>query len=829
MNLERLTERARQVMRRARDEAAHMGSTHASTEHILLGLLGEQDSLAVTALRNLNVDLQLLRQKTLAQMHKTTYPQEKDASMLSPSGKRSIQFAHQEAQGLGVNFVGTEHLLLGIIRESEGIAARALLSQGVDLVKARAEILRLMGGAGGDLVDVFAGGGGGSASASPSSKKKSKTPALDAFGIDLTELARLGKLDPVIGRADEIERVTQILCRRTKNNPVLIGEAGVGKTAIAEGLAQRIVNRTVPDLLMDQRLITLDLAAIVAGTKYRGQFEERLKTVLEEMRRSDNIILFVDELHTLVGAGAAEGSMDASNMLKPALARGELQCIGATTMDEYRKSIEKDSALERRFQSILVNPPSVAETIEIIHGLREKYEAHHRIRYTENAVRAAVELSDRYITERFLPDKAIDVIDEAGSRARLQASTRPPYLREMDDRIEALKREMDAAMTAEEFERCNELKHERDSLIAERDQAFERWEESQAGQDFLAEVNEEDIAYVVSKWTGVPLVRIEEDESHKLLHMEESLHARVVGQAEAIAKIATSIRRSRAGLGEKGRPIGSFIFLGPTGVGKTELGKALAEFLFGNEGALITIDMSEYMEKFAVSRLVGAPPGYVGHEEGGQLTERVRRKPYSVVLLDEIEKAHPDVYNILLQMLEDGRLTDTSGRTVDFSNTVIIMTSNLGTDEISKRTSLGFQMQKEGIPWDTFNERLQSQLKRHFRPEFLNRVDEIVIFHHLEEHHLVDIVEIQLRRLNQRLASQHIAVVLSPEARQFLLNEGFDPIYGARPLKRSLRKFLEDPLAEEMLRGRFRESGEVYVTVGDGQLLFEMAAQEAPA
>ncbi|NUN98393.1 MAG: ATP-dependent Clp protease ATP-binding subunit, partial [Candidatus Omnitrophica bacterium] len=645
MNLERLTERARQVMRRAKEEAARLGSSHASTEHILLGLIAETDSVAVTALRNLGVDLSVLRKKTIAQIQNASYYLEKDATQLSPSGKRAIQFAHQEAQSLGVNFIGTEHLLLGVIRESEGIAARVLLSQGVDLVKARAEILRLMGM-----------GGGGDAQAQ-GAKKKSKTPALDAFGTDLTELARMGKLDPVIGRHDEVERVIQILCRRTKNNPVLIGEAGVGKTAIAEGLAQKIVNRQVPDLLADKRLITLDLAALVAGTKYRGQFEERLKAVLEEIRRNDNILLFVDELHTLVGAGAAEGSMDASNMLKPALARGELQCIGATTLEEYRKYIEKDSALERRFQNIIVNPPSVKETIEILKGLAEKYEAHHQVHYTEEAVRAASELSDRYITDRYLPDKAIDLIDEAGARAHLRATTRPRELKELDERIEQLNQEIESATLTEEFEKCMDLKQLRDELKAEIRNKTQEWEDRRSREENRAAVDEEDIAYLVSKWTGIPLVKLEESETEKLLKMPEALHKRIVGQEDAIQTITRAIRRSRAGLSERKRPIGSFMFLGPTGVGKSELAKALAAYLFGNESALINIDMSEYMEKFAVSRLVGAPPGYIGHDEGGQLTEKVRRRPYCVVLLDEIEKAHPDVYNILLQVLEDGRLT----------------------------------------------------------------------------------------------------------------------------------------------------------------------------
>jgi ATP-dependent Clp protease ATP-binding subunit ClpC len=815
MNLERLTERARQVMRRAKEEAARLGNSHASTEHILLGLIAENDSVAVTALRNLGVDLTALRKKTLAQIQNNTYFIEKDATQLSPSGKRALQFSHQEAQSLGVNFIGTEHLLLGIIRESEGIAARVLLSQGVDLVKARAEILRLMGMT----------SGGESPGAATGAKKKSKTPALDAFGTDLTELARMGKLDPVIGRVDEVERVIQILCRRTKNNPVLIGEAGVGKTAIAEGLAQMIVNREVPDLLSEKRLITLDLAALVAGTKYRGQFEERLKAVLEEMRRSDNILLFVDELHTLVGAGAAEGSMDASNMLKPALARGELQCIGATTLEEYRKYIEKDSALERRFQNIIVNPPSVSETVEILKGLRDKYEAHHQVRFTDEALAASSELSDRYITDRYLPDKAIDLIDEAGARAHLRATTRPKELKELDERIEQLNQEIESATVTEEFEKCMDLKQLRDDLKSEIEQKTMEWEEKRAREENRVVVEEEDIAYLVSKWTGIPLTRLEESETEKLLRMGEELHKRVVGQDDAISTVTRAIRRSRAGLSERRRPIGSFMFLGPTGVGKSELAKALAENLFGNEDAIINIDMSEYMEKFAVSRLVGAPPGYIGHDEGGQLTEKVRRHPYSVVLLDEIEKAHPDVYNILLQVLEEGRLTDTTGRVVDFCNTVLIMTSNLGTEEITRKTGLGFAAQDKSMDMATIKDRLMSELKRNFRPEFLNRVDDVVVFHTLNEDHIRQIIDILIRDIEKRFKGGKTRIKLSDKAKSFLVEKGLDPIYGARPLKRVLQKYLEDPLADELLRGKVLSGVDIQVDLDDNNnIVFETPA-----
>ena len=803
MNLERLTERARQVMRRAKEESARLGSSHASTEHILLGLIAETDSVAVTALRNLGVDLTSLRKKTIAQIQNNTYYIEKDATQLSPSGKRAIQFSHQEAQSLGVNFIGTEHLLLGIIRESEGIAARVLLSQGVDLSKARTEILRLMGM------------GSGAEASNPAAKKKSKTPALDAFGTDLTELARLGKLDPVIGRVDEVERVIQILCRRTKNNPVLIGEAGVGKTAIAEGLAQMIVNKLVPDLLAGKRLITLDLAALVAGTKYRGQFEERLKAVLDEMRRSDNILLFVDELHTLVGAGAAEGSMDASNMLKPALSRGELQCIGATTLEEFRKYIEKDTALERRFQNIIVNPPSVKETVEILRGLRDRYETHHQVRFTEKALQSAADLSDRYISDRFLPDKAIDLIDEAGARAHLKATTRPKELKELDERIVQLNQEIESATLTEEFEKCMDLKQLRDELRNEIERKTREWDDARSREENRSKVDEDDISYLVSKWTGIPLTKLEESESAKLLRMAEDIHKRIVGQEDAISTVTRAIRRSRAGLSERSRPIGSFIFLGPTGVGKSELAKALAENLFGNEDAMINIDMSEYMEKFAVSRLVGAPPGYIGHDEGGQLTEKVRRQPYCVVLLDEIEKAHPDVYNILLQVLEEGRLTDTTGRIVDFRNTVLIMTSNLGTDEITRKTGLGFAAQSRSMEMESIRERLMSELKRNFRPEFLNRLDEAVVFHPLDEGHIRQIIDILVRDIQSRFKGGTTKIILSEEVKDFIVKEGFDPLYGARPLKRVLQKHLEDPLADELLKGKVFEGVDIYVDLGD--------------
>ncbi|MFB3787608.1 MAG: ATP-dependent Clp protease ATP-binding subunit [bacterium] len=811
MMFDRLTERARLVMKRAKEEAARMGSSHAATEHILLGLIAEGEGVAATAMRNMGLNLESLRMEIQKNITRESGGGGSDSTIsLSPSAKRAIEFAYQEAQAFGVNFIGTEHLLLGVIRENEGLAARILASHGVDLIKARSEILRLMGG--GPQEAVAAG------------KGKSKTPALDAFGTDLTELASMDKLDPVIGRQDEIERVIQILCRRTKNNPVLIGEAGVGKTAIAEGLAQQIVNRQVPDLLLNRRLITLDLAGLVAGTKYRGQFEERLKAVLEEIRRSNNTILFVDELHTLVGAGAAEGSMDASNMLKPALARGELQCIGATTLDEYRKYIEKDSALERRFQTVMIDPPSVDETIRILEGLRDKYEAHHRVRYTRKAIEAAAKLSDRYVTDRYLPDKAIDLIDEAGSRARLQATTRPKELREIDDRIEQIMKEIEAATVSEEFEKCLELKSQREELREKQAELTREWEEarSRPGQETI--VDDEEIAYVVSKWTGIPIIKIEEKESERLLRIEEELHHRIIGQEEAINIVAKAIRRSRAGFSNQKRPIGSFLFLGPTGTGKTHLAKTLAEFLFGDEDALITVDMSEYMEKFAVSRLVGAPPGYIGHDEGGQLTEKVRRKPYSVICLDEIEKAHPDVYNILLQVLEDGRLTDSTGHKVDFRHTVLIMTSNIGSREITNRVSLGFSPQKDTLDYSTMKDRILAELKREFRPEFLNRVDEIVVFHELERDQVMQICDILIRDVQDRILPMGYKLVLTDAAKSFLVDKGYDKAYGARPLKRTIQKFLEDPLSEEVLRGRFKGNQEILVDAGENELLFREAS-----
>jgi ATP-dependent Clp protease ATP-binding subunit ClpC len=810
----RFTERARKVILLAKEEAKRFNHDYIGTEHILLGLIREGEGVAAAVLQNLGLSSDQIRLEVekLVQLGPATIVS--GDIPFTPKAKKVIELAMDEARNLGHNYIGTEHLLLGLIREGEGIAAQVLVNLGLDLGKVRQEVMELLGSTAPGYSPI--------GTPTPS---KTKTPALDAFGRDLTQLAREGKLDPVIGRKNEIERVIQILSRRTKNNPVLLGEAGVGKTAIVEGLAQQIVRGEVPEVLKDKRVVVLDLALMVAGTKYRGQFEERIKSVMDEIKRSENVIIFIDELHTLVGAGGAEGAIDASNILKPALARGEIQCIGATTLDEYRKYIEKDAALERRFQTIVVDPPSVEETIEILKGLRDKYEAHHKVKYSDAALEAAARLSDRYISGRFLPDKAVDLMDEAGSRARLSVLTAPPNLKQIEERIEQLRKEKEASVKGQDFEKAAALRDQEREMRKELERLKREWARTKA--EMQPVITAEDIAEIVSKWTGIPVHRLEEKESQKLLRMEEELHKRVVGQDEAIHAIANAIRRSRAGLKDPKRPIGSFIFLGPTGVGKTLLARVLAEFLFGDEGAIIQVDMSEYMEKFNVSRLVGAPPGYVGYEEGGQLTEKVRRRPYAVVLLDEIEKAHPDVFNLLLQVLEEGRLTDSFGRKVDFKNTVLIMTSNLGAELLRKQGSLGFLTPKEELSYDEIKERLLQEVKKTFKPEFLNRVDEIIVFHPLNREDLHRIVEIELKEVEGRIREQGIHIELTPAAKEFLIEKGFDPIYGARPLKRTIARYLEDAIAQEIIAGHFKEGASVLVDVDPqkpDRLSFQTAA-----
>ena len=802
---DRFTERAKHVVSAAREEATRLGSEYVRTEHILLGLCREPEGIAARALENLGVDVEALAIEIESQITRGNAVVSSDEIIFTPRAKKVLELAVEEARNLNHNYIGTEHILLGLVKEGEGIAAKVLQDMKIDADRLQNEILRLLGEQ-------------GKSAPQASSGKKSPTPALDTFGRDLTALAVEGKLDPVIGREAEIERVIQILSRRTKNNPVLIGEAGVGKTAIVEGLAQSIVNGDVPDLLLGRRVLTLDLAGVVAGTKYRGQFEERLKSVMKEIRRADNIILFIDELHTIVGAGAAEGAVDAANMLKPALARGELQCIGATTMDEYRKHIEKDAALARRFQTILVEAPSVDQTIKIIEGLRDKYEAHHRVKFSDDAVVAAAKLSNQFITDRFLPDKAVDVIDEAGSRARLQLTTRPKELKDMERQIEEVTQEKEAAIRGQEYEKAARLRDTERNLRTLLEERKREWERNRDSAE--AVVTGEDIAYIVSKWTGIPLTKIEERESERLLRMREELHKAIVGQEEAIDAVTRAVQRSRAGLRNPRRPVGSFLFLGPTGVGKTLLAKTLASFLFGSEEALITIDMSDYMEKFAVSRLAGAPPGYVGYDEGGQLTEQVRRRPYSVVLFDEIEKAHPDVFNILLQVLEDGHMVDATGRKVDFRNTVIVMTSNIGARRIGRSTTPGFQRDTAEDQYREMRTRVMDEVKKVFNPEFLNRVDEVVVFHHLTHDNLLSIVDIQVAEVVERLRDKGFRLALTREAKEFLVRRGSDEQYGARPLRRAVQQYIEDPLSELLLKGEFEPGMLIEVRLADtGQSL----------
>jgi ATP-dependent Clp protease ATP-binding subunit ClpC len=801
---DKFTERVRKVMYLAREEAGRLQHDYIGTEHLLLGLIREGEGIAANVLTNLGLDLEVIRQTVESMVAAPGSTLTLGEIPFTPKAKRVLELAIEEARQLGHNYVGTEHLLLGLIREGEGVAARVLQELGVDRKKVRDETLRLLGGP---------------SPGKAHDEEKSETPALNQFGRDLTQLAREMKLDPIIGRSDEIERVVQVLCRRKKNNPVLIGEPGVGKTAIAEGLAQRIVEGKIPEILRDKRIITLDLAAVVAGTKYRGQFEERLKAIMNEIRESRDAIIFIDELHTIVGAGGAEGAIDASNMLKPALARGEIQCIGATTLDEYRKYIEKDGALERRFQPIMVDPPNPEETVEIILGLRDKYEAHHGIKFTDEAIHAAVYMADRYISDRHLPDKAIDVIDEAGARARLSLSVVPTELREMEVKIDELSKEKEAAIQNQEFEKAASYRDKEKDFRKQLSKLKREWTEARSAA--TTTVTDEDIAAVVSKMTNIPISALEESESAKLLRMEEVLQEKIVGQSEAVKAVSRAVRRNRAGLRDPRRPIGSFIFLGPTGVGKTELARVLAEFLFDDPDALIRIDMSEYMEKFSVSRLVGAPPGYVGYEEGGQLTEKVRRKPYSVVLLDEIEKAHPDVFNILLQVLEDGNLTDSLRRKVNFKNTVLIMTSNLGAQQIGGKANLGFARAGEQESYDRMRGAVMEEVKRTFNPEFLNRIDEVIVFHSLGRDEIEAVVKILLNEVQTRLKEHGLDLSLTPNALNLLVEEGFDPRMGARPLRRAIQRLIEDPLAEMVLAGKFPSGKLVRIGRKGDELTFE--------
>ena len=810
MMFNRFTQRAQKVLQLAQEEAIRMKHESIGTEHILLGLIREGGGIAAKALEAIEVNTQLIEDgvKELVGVG------EKDVGPIvhyTPRAKKVIELSVDESRKLGHSYIGTEHLLLALIREGEGVAARVLGNAGVSLNKARQQVLQLLGS-------------NEQESTGTSPNASANTPTLDGLARDLTQVAREGSLDPVIGRSDEITRVIEVLSRRTINTPILNGEPGVGKTAIAEGLAQQIVNNEIPETLRDKRVMVLDIGTVVAGTKYRGEFEDRLKKVMDEIRQAGNIILFIDELHTLIGAGGAEGAIDASNILKPSLARGELQCIGATTLEEFRKYIEKDAALERRFQPIQVDEPTVEESIQIIHGLRDRYEAHHRVKITDEAIVAAAKMSDRYISDRFLPDKAIDLIDEAGSKVRLRSYTTPPNLKELETRLEAIRSEKNAAVQSQEFEKAASFRDTEQKLKDELEKTNKSWKEEQGKAE--SEVKVSDIAEVVSMWTGIPVSKLAQTESDKLLKLEETLHHRVIGQAEAVTAISRAVRRARAGLKDPKRPIGSFIFLGPTGVGKTELARALAESMFGDEDAMIRVDMSEYMEKHSTSRLVGSPPGYVGYEEGGQLTEKVRRKPYSVILLDEIEKAHPDVFNILLQVLEDGRLTDSKGRVVDFRNTIVIMTSNVGAEALKKNKYVGFNLQDGEQKYKDMKGRMLEELKKAFRPEFLNRVDEMIVFHSLEKDHLKEIVTLMTAQLTTRLKEQEIELELTEKAQEKIATEGYDPEYGARPLRRALQKHVEDRLSEELLKGTVLTGQNVIFDVEDDQFVVRLNEKE---
>lgn len=800
----RFTERAQKVLALAQEEATRLHHPGVGTEHILLGLVREGDGIAAKALVTLGVSAE----KVQSEVEKIIGPGQSQGNAMTytPRAKKVIELSIDEARKLNHTYVGTEHILLGLIREGEGVAARVLANLNISMTKARQQVLQLLGG--------------DAAEASADKDNSAGTPTLDSLARDLTQMARDGKLDPVIGRSEEIERVIQVLSRRTKNNPVLIGEPGVGKTAIAEGLAQCIIVGDIPETLRNKRVMVLDMGTVVAGTKYRGEFEDRLKKITEEIRHAGNVILFIDELHTLIGAGGAEGAIDASNILKPALARGELQCIGATTLDEYRKHIEKDAALERRFQPITVDQPTPDEAIQILGGLRDRYEAHHRVKITDEALEAAVRLSDRYIPDRFLPDKAIDLIDEAASRVRLRSHTAPPNLKELEAKLDKVRNEKDSAVQSQEFEKAAAMRDKEQKLKEELEARKNEWKKLQ--DDHEVKVTPEDIAHIVSSWTGVPVKQLEQAETERLMNMEAILHDRVVGQDEAVTAVSRAIRRARAGLKDPKRPIGSFVFLGPTGVGKTELARALAAAMFGDEDAMIRIDMSEFMERHSTARLVGAPPGYVGYDEGGQLTEKVRRKPYSVVLLDEVEKAHPEVFNILLQVLDDGRLTDGKGRTVDFRNTVIIMTSNVGAEMIRKGSTLGFRPDSAN-QYDDMKTKVMDELKKTFRPEFVNRIDEIIVFHPLNEAQIGEIVNLMVEELQNRLQEQEISFTLTDEAKAFLAKEGFDPQYGARPLKRAIQRHIEDRLSEALLTSSVKRGDTVGIDIGEEGLTIQQA------
>ena len=812
---ERFTEKARRVVVYAQEEARMLNQNYIGTEHLLLGLIREQDGIAAKALESLSISLEDVHQQVEELIGRGTYVPTGHIPF-TPRAKKVLELSLREALQLGHNYIGTEHILLGLIREGEGVAAQVLLNLGADLEKVRSAVIQLLSGYYGKPGEAAGDERGGSS-----------TQLLDEFGRNLTRQAREGKLDPVVGRETEIQRVMQILSRRTKNNPVLIGEPGVGKTAVVEGLAQIVARDEVPETLRDKQLYTLDLAALVAGSKYRGEFEERLKKVMKEIRERGDIILFVDEMHTLVGAGAAEGAIDAASIIKPALARGELQTIGATTLEEYRKYVEKDPALERRFQPITVGEPSVGETIDILRGLRDRYEAHHRVSITDAALDAAANLAARYISDRFLPDKAIDLMDEAGSKMRIQMMTAPPDVREVEERLKSVRQEKESAIEAQEFEKAASLRDKEKQVLAEKRAIEDQWLKPDTRR--VVEVTEKEIADIVSMWTGIPVTNLTEEETAKLLRMEASLHERIVGQDEAVSAVSRAIRRTRAGLKNPSRPSGSFIFLGPSGVGKTELAKALAEFLFGTEESLIQLDMSEYMEKHTVSRLVGSPPGYVGFDEGGQLTEQVRRRPYSVILFDEIEKAHPDVFNILLQILEEGRLTDAQGRKVDFKNAIIIMTSNVGARDIVKGKALGFTPETKGsMSHQTITERVTGELKKLFRPEFLNRVDEVIVFHELTSEEIHAIVDLMIGGLRDQLTNQGVGISMTPEARDLLATEGYDPASGARPLRRAIQRLVEDPLSEEILAGNWSPGDVVELVVVDGAMSFHKSTGHVP-